>query len=378
MISFPFDFPMTGPSIMTSVYCLSMYSICLFEGYRLSKSWDVVTIRRLPFSSIFLFVGFVGFFFVTNCMNGDFFHTMEKVHNYYPSIYSYYNGEPIYRAITSFVNNNYLLFRIIVWGGGFAVFCVTARRMRIPLFMAVSILCIFYSVLFCYARATAAMAVYFFGLSFFCNPYKFRLLGYVIGGLLIFFSSSFHTSALIMIAMTFVLFLPIKKWTIIAFLFAIPIMALYFKDYFFLFALDEDTDEYMSNKLLNYSEREVVTGIASQTINLLRYASIYIPLFYCYKLFFNKKNKWYKYESDFLLFKVSFGLAYVSTSFLFFGDNFYTFFYRILNMTMIPISLLLSKLYMEKKMSRRHFLQCIFIGVISQFMHYSYMIYLNR
>lgn len=363
---------------MTSVYCLLMYSICLLYSYRLGKSWDIYTIRRLPSSSIIIFVSFVGFYFITNCMNGDFFHTMEKVHDYSPSVLSYYNGEPIYRVITSIVNNNYLLFRIIVWGGAFIVFCLTARRMRIPLFMAVSIIAIFYSVLFCYARATAAMAVYFLGLSFFCYPTKHEWLGYIMGGGLVFFSWQFHTSALIMIIMTFIIFMPVKKWSILIMLLVIPIIAVYFKDFFFLLALDEETNEYMANKMLSYSEREVVTGVASRMINLVRYASLYVPLFYCYSLIIKKQENAHDNQSISRLFIVAFGLAYASTIFLFFGDTFYTFFYRVLNMTIIPISLLLSKLYIDGKMSKRLLLNCTILGMLSQFMHLSYMVYLNR
>ena len=373
-----FDFPFNEPSILTSLYCILMYSICVLYSYQLSKSWDIVTIRRFPSSSILLFVCFIGFFFVTNCMNGDFFHTMEKVHDYHPSVFSYYNGEPIYRVITSFVNNNYLLFRIIVWGGAFAVYCITARRMKIPLFMAVSIICVFYSVTFCYARVTAAMAVYFLGLSYFCYPNTNKWLGYIIGGLLIYLSLQFHTSALIMIVMTVMLFMPIKKWSIAIMIIVIPIIAVYFKDYFFLFALDEDTDEFISNKMLNYSERVVVTGIASRIINILRYASIYIPLFYCYRMIIRKTDKTHEDQSMLRLFKVTFGLAYVSITFLFFGETFYTFFYRILNMTIIPIALLLSKLYIDKRMSKRQFFNCLILGMLSQIVSYSYMIYLNR
>lgn len=378
MINFPIDFPITEPSIMSSGYCLLMYLICLLYSHRLSNAWNIVTIKKIPSSSIIFFVSFVGFFFITNCMNGDFFHTMGKVHAFQNTDLYFFNGEPIYREITKFVNNNYLLFRSIVWGGAFVFFCITTRRMRIPLFLAVSTLCISYSIIFCYARVTAAMAVYFFGISFFCSPYKYKLVGYIIGLSLIYFSWQFHTSALIMILMTFVIFLPVKKWSIVAVVLVTPIIASYLKDYFFLFAMDEDTDEFMSNKLLNYSEREVVTGFVRQITNLLTYASIYVPLYFCYKLIFSKNEILKKDHSVIFLFKVSFGLAYAATTFLFFGETFYTFFYRILNMTMIPISLLLSKLYADRKLSNRLFLYCIIIGMVSQLVQYSYMIYLNR
>ena len=363
---------------MTSVYCVLMYSICLLYSYQLSNAWNTGTIKRLPPSSIYAFTIFIGFFFVTNCINGDFYHTMEKVHSFNQNDLYFFNGEPIYREITTFVNNNYLLFRTIVWGGAFIVFCITARRMRAPLFMAVSIICISYNILFCYSRATAAMAVYFCGLSFFCCQYKKKLLGYVVGIFLILFSRSFHSSAVIMILMTLALFLPARKWSIVLAIIAIPIIAYYLKDYYFIYALDEETDEFMSKKLLSYSERGLGQGIANIIISFLRYASIYIPIIFCYKSVFNKREKGEKDVSEVRLFKVIIGLVYASTVFLFFGGTFYTFFYRILQMTIIPIALLLSRLYYEKKIPKKHLLFCLLTGVLYQFVHYSYMIYLNR
>ena len=377
MIDFPFDFPMSQPSVNTAVYCIIMYSICFLYSYNLSNSWDVTRIQKVSSKSANLFAFFIGLFFITNCMNGDFFHALEKVHEFKESDFYYYNGEPIYRALTIFVNNNYLLFRTIVWGGAFAIFCMTAKRMEIPLVLAVSIICVSYSITFCYGRVTAAMAMYFLGLSFFCNPYKHKWFGFVLGLLLVYSSWSFHSSALIMIVMTVMLFMPVKKWTVVSVLMAIPLLAIYMKDYFFLFAFDEDTDEFMANKLLSYSEREVISGIARQIINSLTYTAIYLPLFFCSKLIMNKKSETKTDSSELRLFKVTFGLAYVATAFLFFGDTFYTFFYRILNMTMIPIILLVSKLYVERKMSHKMFLCCILPGIICQIVRYSYMIYLN-
>ena len=162
-------------------------------------------------------------------------------------------------------------------------------------------------------------------------------------------------------------------------LIVMPMMVYYLRDYFFIFAMDEDTDVYLSRKLLSYSEREIGSGIANRIISTFRYASLYAPLFFCYKSLIRnrKKDEVQTNHSELLLFKVSFGLAYVSAIFLFMGDTFITFFYRILFMTIIPNALLLSKLYIDKRISNRAFLFCIIVGMSSQVVHYLYMIYVS-
>ena len=113
MIHFPFDFPMEEPSIWTALYCLVLYLVLLFSNYRTGLSklyYSYPTEKKEKLSVVF-----IGFFCITACLNGDFFHFMEFVHNYvYVGGFHNY-GEPVYQAIGYFVSNNYLLFRTIVY-----------------------------------------------------------------------------------------------------------------------------------------------------------------------------------------------------------------------------------------------------------------------
>lgn len=377
MIHFPFDFPMTHPSVGTSLYCIIMYAVCCIISYNKSKAYNLDAINRLSKKYIRGYILLVGFLFITYCLNGDFFHLMENVHNYvYVDGFHNY-GEPIYQTIGQFVSSNYLLFRTIVWGGAFFAFVMTAKRMKIPVYLAVSILCLCYSVTFSYGRVTAAIAIYFLGLSFFCCPIRFEILSYAIGGIIMLFSWQFHTSGLIMLIMTAILFLPVKRWSIWCVIVLIPVAAAIGKDLFFIFALDDETDEFIANKMLSYSDREVRAGIAKYLLNLFNYSAFLIPLYISYKTIF-VKNKLKNIDAGIIrMFKVTFGLTYTAVSFLLFGETFFTFFYRILNMTMIPIVIIVVGLYYYHNMSRRDFIHAIIPGFLYSTYHLAYMFYLN-
>lgn len=377
MIHFPFDFPMTQPSVGTSLYCILMYAICCIISYHKTKRYNLAAVSKLSTKHIISYILLVGFLFITNCLNGDFFHLMEHVHNYV-YISGYYNyGEPIYQTIAQFVSSNYLLFRTIVWGGAFLAFVLTAKRMNVSVYLAIAILCLCYNVTFSYGRVTAAIAIYFLGLSFLCRPIRIKILSYAIGGIIILFSWQFHTSGLIMLLMTAMLFLPVKRWSIWVVIVLIPVAAALGKDLFFMFAFDDATDDFMANKMLSYSDREVRAGIAKYMLNLINYSAFLIPMYISYKTIF-VKNKLKNIDVGIIrMFKVTFGLTYTAVSFLLFGETFFTFFYRILNMTMIPIVIIVVGLYYYHNMTRRDFIHAIIPGFLYSTYHLAYMLYLN-
>lgn len=375
MIHFPFDFPMEEPSIWTALYCLVLYLVLLFSNYRTGLSklyYSYPTEKKEKLSVVF-----IGFFCITACLNGDFFHFMEFVHNYvYVGGFHNY-GEPVYQAIGYFVSNNYLLFRTIVWGGSFIAFCLTAERMGVSKYAAVILLFSSYLITFCYGRVTASMAVYFLGLSYLCSPARHKWMGYILGCVIIMNANVFHRSALIMMLMTVMLILPVRKWSVLLVIVAVPLIANILKGYFVDFAFAEETDEFLADKLQRYSEKERGGGAARLLINTLTYASFYVPLALSSITMFIKHKAEEIDPAIYKMFKVTFGLAYIATSFLLFGEIFITFFYRILNMTMIPLVIIVSKLYKDNMMSKRWFFYCYIPGVLCQIVRMLYMLYLN-
>lgn len=370
-----FDFPMKESSIWTSLYCFIFFLIILRSNYRngLKEPFS----RRINIAIRERAYILICFFFITHCLLGDFFHFMENVQEYIfiPGYYNY--GEEIYQAIAKFVNKNYFLFRTIVWGGAFGLFCWTAKRLEVPIYYAVIFLFATHSIIFAYARATAAMAVYFFGLSFLIKPVtKSKWLGYVVGGFLIYSSCFFHNSALIMVIMTGIILVPLRKWNIIVIVLMIPFLSIFLKEYLFLFA-QETTNETLAAKINNYSEREIENGISAIIIKLFEYLSFYLPFIISSLCIFKKREELVIPSYIYNLYKVTFGLILVCTTFYFLGESFITFFYRILFMTMIPLSLIVVKLYQQGLMTLKQYHYCVIPGFIFLLLRYLYDVYLN-
>ena len=371
------DFPMTEASVATSLYCiifyLSLLALTFRHGIRGLNPW--ASHHRLKERScIFL----IGFFIITHCLQGDFFHMMWVVQDYIflPGYYNY--GEDVYIWIGALVERNYFLFRIIVWGGAYIIYCLTARRLGLPVYYSVVLLLISHVIAFSYARATSAMAIYFFGLSFICNPIhnkpKFSI---IIGALCIYASTFFHNSAIMMVAATLMIFIPVRKWSLLLVVVLIPLLANVFKGYFEQIILMGNEEDILIQKIQRYSEREIERGFAALIISTFEYASFYVPFVISTIILF--KNKLFKQISKgfFNIYKVSLGLLLGSFVFLTFGPSFITFYYRVLFMILIPSTLIIAKLYYDGYLSRRLLYWCIFPGLGFNILRYIYELYLR-
>ena len=372
-----FDFPMTDATISTSLYCIIFYLFLVVLTYghgitSLNTSSSFIT--RKEKISIFL----IGFLIVTHCLKGDFFHMMWAVKDYIfrPGYYNY--GEDVYIWIGQIVEKNYFLFRVIVWGGAFITYCITARRMGVPVYFSAVLILLTHIVTFSYARATAAMAIYYLGLSYLCHPIQNKTsLSIIIGILLIYASTFFHNSAIMMVASTLMFVLPVKKWSIVLALVLIPLFANTIKDYFHQIILLGNEEDILIAKMQNYSERELERGVAALLITTFEYASFYLPFIISTIVLF--RNRLYSQISNgiFSMYKVALGLLLGSFVFLFFGPSFITFFYRIMFMTMIPITLIIAKLHCDGYLSRRHLYWCIFPGLGFNIIRHLYDVYLQ-
>ena len=365
------DFPMHQSSVWTSLYCLFFYLLILLRyGIKSPYSVPLSTSRK----NWALFV--MAFFLITHCMKGDFFHMMHYVYDYSQDYESNF-GEEIYSHIGLFVNKNYFLFRTIVWGGAFVLFCSTAKRLNISVYYAALLLLLTHSVVFAYARATAAMAVYFFGLSFLCKPLHRRWLSYAIAIILIVVSMAFHKSAVIMVVMTIMIFVPIRKWSVILLLLLLPALSMLFNKLLMVITMMETTDSAMAGKIEMYSERELVPGISGYLINTLEYASFYVPAILT-SLCLLLKNRISYVSVDLLrMYKVTIGLVLVSVIFFLMGSSYVTFGYRILYMSMIPMTLVVVQLYQCNMMSRQFYLYCVYTGLSFMCVKYFYTVYVH-
>lgn len=369
-----FDFPFTEASIGTSLYCLLYYLVIVILNYRdgLNPYSYEISLRKERWTILF-----IALFIITHCYKGDFFHLMHHVHNY-SSIPGAYNfGEEIYHKIGLLVGRNYFLFRTLVWGGAFALFCLTAKRMGVSVYYVAVLLISTHPIIFSYARVTAAMAVYFFGLSFFCYPLKKQWLSYIIGVLIIGFSLEFHSSAIIMVIMTIFMVLPIRGWSIILVVILFYLFSDVFKDLLIDIAIDENTNATIANKIDVYSQRQIKHGPSGIITTTLEYASFYIPVVITTINIFKEDQFDYIPCSIFRLYKVTLGLILLSILFLFMGSTYVTFVYRVLFMSMIPLTIIIVYLYQSYLMSELHYKLCVLSGITYTTFMYLYTLYLT-
>ncbi len=259
--------------------------------------------------------------------------------------------------IASIVNGDWLGFRVGVWGTALILFVLTLRRFELNVQHGLFILFLMYYNIFCYGRVTLAMAIYFYGLSFLCKPLKNNLFSIIIGVLLIYCCHFFHRSAILMIVLTPMLFFAsFRKWFktnryMILLLFVILMgIVVGIEGLYSIGGLDDKTQ----HKLEMYEQREMakanILGVIGEIID---YTSYILPnivlIYYLFKL---RKGVLPLYITRLMI--VGLSIFVTSIAFYFSGEGQFTLFYRVLFMTMIPVSLVLTYMHTEGIISRKN------------------------
>lgn len=341
-----FDYPFEEKTILSALSCVLMniyivntnYYRGLFPRYSFEDIGN-----RFKKSQILI----IGVFIILYSVGGDYFSFYEAIKHYdfTPGAYNY--GEPIYGILAKLTNKNYLLVRTIVWGGAYILYCKTAKNFGIPVYQAAIILFICYPLTFCYARVTAGMACYFYGLSIIITAKKeLRLIRVLIGVVFILISNIFHNSVIILVVMTPVIFIPLTKRNIITILIALPIIVFTAKYLFdsILTNITNYDEGVRANRLDIYSEQlenAVEKGPGVILIETLSYLSFYIPIFVLLWNLFKRKTANLMTKHAIFISRYLFGILLASTVFFAFSMSASVLFYRVLYMSMIPICLLI-------------------------------------
>lgn len=273
---------------------------------------------------------------------GDFFH-------YYAFFVEddFEKMEDVYGLIARFVGYNYLWFRVIVWGGALAVFQLTVKRFRLDVSKTTFLLYVMFIGVFDYARATLAMAVYFYGLSFICIPIKRdKFLSYIIAVALIVLSIIFHRSMVFTAAMTVMVFLPLNPYILflmlILFSFSAPVLNNIFFDY--ILSGEYISDEELTGKIIGYTNMSFDDrfSIFEWVRRMVSYLTFFLPIVYLAFKIFNKKYNTSTHSSMLRLYKVTVGILLLAVSTLMINVETFVIFYRYLFMAMIPVTILVS------------------------------------
>ena len=371
-----FDFPFKEATVGTAVFCLLIYLYITFSGKSVFVTSLGIHYER-KYSKVLLY--FWGFLMVIHCTNGDFFHLMETIKSFDFSIGAYHAQEKIYTDITYLVNRNYFLFRLIVFGGAFAAMLKFFKNEGINIYLGIWVYLVCYSILFAYARATLGMAIYFFGFSYLIAENK-NVLSRVIGLLLIISSYQFHSSIIILIAITPFVFIPFNKRIVYIVLCCMPFIIIAVRILFSSVLNDAAMldDEMIQRRLEYYADSMSDVGtMREKVVKYIQYTSLYLP--FVVSLYYVMK----KHAFDLIgknqkrLFRYLFWLFIIVTALSWLNVEPNVFFYRVLFMTMIPSTAVLVYLTTNGFVPYRITRYVILFCFNYQFFTYVYMIYNN-
>ena len=301
-----------------------------------------------------LFTVFFMLYAVFYCVNDDYFNYRDWI---FGRNFDFWGKEYIYIPIIYFcrllpISYPYEIFRLIVWGGGILIVYHTYRLYQgllLPV-LALLLLFVFYAGTFCYARASLGMAVYFFGVAFYLlhDRKTLKLLGIGIA-LLSFF---FHHEMIIGIAVLPCIFIPFERKNFIIlslFMVLIAVFALSYVSSYLQF-LDQmfDNNE-LSSKVETMSEKG--QGVFRLS-TLVKYLNYFYPFFLLMKTFWEEEPP----RSVIGMFRITYGILMASVIFMVVFGLRSVFTYRIMYISMIPMSLLIGYGYCHRYFTRNEFL----------------------
>ena len=379
-----FDFPFTEPNTVSSLLLLIMYFTIIVMNKTSLIYYDEDNDDDTYLSSKEkINIAIIGLFLCCFCIDGDFFRFMEVIHDYDFTLNAYNYGEAIYGYIAQITERNYFLFRIIVWGSAFVLFCISSKRFGINIYLSTLYLFATYPVIFSYARVTLCMSICFLAFSYICCPIRNKIISFFIALLLFFISTFFHTSSYIMLAMSLMAIIPLNKKSFIILLLCLPILIVLFQD-IFLYIAQQDmffSDEQLNERLIrNADSYNVIKGFDINTPGvflqtILQYISFYIPIFYIIKVSLFSTSQELIDNGIFKLIKIMTGFLLLSTIFFFFKSGSFVMFYRVLFMTMIPIVFVVCYMRQQNIMSESEYRKCLFSGIIYYYIRIFYCFY---
>lgn len=214
--------------------------------------------RTIRFSGTILSSGVIFILLLCFCLfatyDGDYFsyYNNFKLLSINPTTVT--GMEEIYAYIVKYrIVDDYIYFRLIVWGGGLLLYWLSFCRLKIntpiiwTIFTATTLLNV------AYIRAILGMGCLLYGYTFLVKPFRYKILSYIIGLGIIFISYFFHKSMFILIGCSIISLLPFNKWMIVLSVASFPIVCAIAIQ---VVIASIDTEQ----AGLNYLQSEVVNG----------------------------------------------------------------------------------------------------------------------
>ena len=286
--------------------------------------------------------------------------------------------EVFYQYLIHFINGDYFLFRLVVWGSSLLLVVFAARQFKVDIYHTLFVLFVGFIMTFSYARATLAMAVFSVGAVTISiaseRNIKKQILPTILGLIIIACSIYFHRSMFpIFIVSVCWAFMPWKRqitkysmWLFPIFV-AICTMVLdsVFKELFvFANAVDDETG--MLDKAELYAEQESVVHNLNGYLRLfLHYATFYLPLVLISNVFRSDVIVKNVEKRIIWLYQIIYLIYVIATSIAFLDFDSSVFFYRFLYVSFIPMSILITSMKDSGLLMKKHYLWIVTVFIIS-------------
>ena len=278
------------------------------------------------------------------CVNPDYFRYRDWLN--IPFLMDFHK-EQVYAILIMFcrslpIEYPFEVFRLIVWGGRVLLVLYTSRMYRSILMpgLTVLFLFVFFCGTFCYARASLAMAVFFIGVSI--HLWKKSPWAKILGIGLAICSYFFHHEMIIGIAALPALLLPFEKKKSLYFSFillAIIIAGLtYINSNLALMESIFGADE-LAEKMEELNDQE--QGVFRMS-TFVKYANFFYPFFLITTIFYRYKKLPKPIAG---IYRITFSLIIVTVAFFIVSGSRSTYTYRVMYITIIPLSILITYCY---------------------------------
>lgn len=310
-----------------------------------------------------LFAVFFALYAVFYCINPDYFRYRDWIDL---TDFDLWNKEKLYSYLVLFCRRlpfdyPFEVFRLIVWGGGILIVYYTLRMYRGLLMPGLTLLLlfVFHAGTFSYARASLAMAVYFLGIALYLlhDGMILKLLGIGIA----LSSFYFHREMLIGIVVLPCLFIPFERksfsfLSIFLLLFAILAISFVSSNIEFLDQMFDNDD--ITSKIEDMGEKE--QGVFRLS-TLIKYLNFFYPFYLITKYFWKKKVP----HALKGMYRVTYGILMLSVAFMLVSGLRSVYTYRVLYITMIPLTLLTGYGYCRGHFTKIQFLLVMIISLLA-------------
>lgn len=350
----------TMPSWMPLLFWLLYVVVFVYAFKKTMLSWYQ---NQRSKDVNWLFAIYFTLFAVFYCINDDYFQYRNWI---YVRDFSVWGKEKFYIFVVLFCQSlhfdyPYEVFRFIVWGGAIFIVYYIFRKYRGLLMpgLALLFLFVFHAGTFCYARASLAMAVYFLGIAIYFGHKRLstRILGIIVA----ISSYFFHHEMIIGIAVLPCLFFPFERkgmsylsafWLIIV----IVVLSFFSSNAQFLDSIF-DNDE-LSSKIENFNEKGQGAFRLSTLVNYLKF---FYPFYLVTKYFW--KNNIPRSVAG--MYRITYGILMASVAFMVVSGVRTVYTYRVLYISMIPMTLLIGYGYNNGHFKKTQFLIMLILALLS-------------